>query len=342
MKPWFLLLAVGAGFLCQALRLPAAWLFGPLAVTAFFAVRGREIPVPPRFSYVLAQACIGTTLGAGLSLSTLHLMAGHAWVLVVAIVSILGASVLNGWLLCRWTHIDAPTAFLGTMPGGAGQMVAMSDSLNADTRLVVIMQYARLLLILGTLLLVGTFLFHSHAGLGGHRPAFPLPMGRQWLLLAAITAAGWAASRLEWIPAGTFLVPAIAYMALALCGYPPGRWPAGLLDAAYLLMGMRIGARFDPDTLTEIRKIFLPLLLTTLLLLLFCLGLACWLVWALKMQPSGAYLAATPGGLDSVAAVAADLHADTGIILTVQMARLLAVLVAGPWVVRFFVRRMAT
>ena len=50
--------------------------------------------------------------------------------------------------------------------------------------------------------------------------------------------------------------------------------------------------------------------------------------------PISAYLAATPGGLDSVAAVATELQGDTAVILTVHLVRLLCVLMAGPWLVR--------
>jgi uncharacterized membrane protein AbrB (regulator of aidB expression) len=46
------------------------------------------------------------------------------------------------------------------MPGGAGEMAAMSDSLRADSRLVVIMQYARLLVILASLALLTPFMSH--------------------------------------------------------------------------------------------------------------------------------------------------------------------------------------
>jgi hypothetical protein len=43
------------------------------------------------------------------------------------------------------------------------------------------------------------------------------------------------------------------------------------------------------------------------------------------LDPVSAYLAATPGGLDSVAAVAAELQGDTAVILTVHLVRLLCV-----------------
>jgi uncharacterized protein len=103
---------------------------------------------------------IGTALGAGFSPATLLTLPKHFSIFAFAVVFILLTSLFNGWLLTRRTRLDVATAFLGTMPGGAGEMAAMSESLRADSRLVVIMQYTRLLLILASLALVTPFLSH--------------------------------------------------------------------------------------------------------------------------------------------------------------------------------------
>jgi uncharacterized membrane protein AbrB (regulator of aidB expression) len=62
------------------------------------------------------------------------------------------------------------------------------------------------------------------------------------------------------------------------------------------------------------------------------------LAWILNremgLDPVSAYFAATAGGLDSVAAVAAELQGDTAVILTAHFVRLLCVLIFGPWLVR--------
>lgn len=71
----------------------------------------------------------------------------------VAVIFILLTSLFNGWALTRSTRLDVATALLGTMAGGAGEMAAMSDSLGADSPLVVIMQCTRLFLILAPLAL---------------------------------------------------------------------------------------------------------------------------------------------------------------------------------------------
>jgi membrane AbrB-like protein len=99
-------------------------------------------------------------------------------------------------------------------------------------------------------------------------------------------------------------------------------------------MGLQIGSRFEPSTGTEMKRLAGPLLATTAILMLCSVGLAAWLARALPLDAVSAYLAATPGGLDSVAAVASELHADSALIITVHLARLLAVLLLGPWLVK--------
>ena len=61
---------------------------------------------------------------------------------------------------------------------------------------------------------------------------------------------------------------------------------------------------------------------------------------ALKIDLLSAYLAVTPGGLDSVAAMATDLKADAALILAVHALRLISVLVIGPYLVQILARRL--
>jgi len=332
--------AVISGLIFQLLGLPAAWFFGPLAVTATFAVRGFGAIFIPRAPYLAAQAVIGTALGAAFSPHSLQMIARHWGVVGFVVVSILLTSLLNGWVLTWWARIDARTAFLGTMPGGAGEMAAMSDSLGADTRLVAVMQYVRLLIIIASLLVVPKMLAHFLPGPDAAQGAtlvLTVAPAFTWNglgLLLLLVGAGYLAGVWRKIPAGTLVVPALLYLALSFFGHAPGRFPYPVFALAYLTMGLQIGSRFEPSTLTQMRRLAVPLLATTAVLMLCSVGLAIWLARALPLDGVSAYLAATPGGLDSVAAVASELHADSALIVTVHLARLLGVLLLGPWLVR--------
>jgi membrane AbrB-like protein len=341
-RPLLVLSAIGLTFLFHALHLPGAWLFGPLAVSAFFAVRGWYAVKLPNPLYIAGQAVIGTALGAGFSAKTLYAIPQHAGIFTFAVVFILLTSLLNGWLLSRFTRLDAVTAFLGTMPGGAGSMAAMSDSLGADTRLVTAIQYVRLLIILASLAIAASIL-KAHAIPAASVPAavfFQATPFVAWkfAVLLALAATGWFAGMKTRIPAGSFLVPTLLYALLGWQGIQLGGWPWPLLAIAYGIMGLQIGGRFHADTITMIRSVILPVIGTTLLLLIGSLVLAFLVARLMHVDLVSSYLAATPGGLDSVAAVATDLHVDTTIVVSMHLVRLLAVLLFGPWLVKWSTR----
>ena len=252
--------AVLFAFALQSAHLPAAWLFGPLVASALFAVRSWYAVELPRSVYIAAQAVIGTALGAGFSPSTLLTLPGHISIFAFAVVFILLTSLFNAWILTRCTRLDVATAFLGTMPGGAGEMAAMSDNLRADSRLVVIMQYTRLLLILASLALATPFLSHLF-------PSTRVPQAVstalapatfvwwKFVFLGLLASIGWLTGMRTRIPAGTFLIPTLFYFLLEISGIQLGRWPWPLFATAYLVMGLQIGGRFRPSTLAAIRKI---------------------------------------------------------------------------------------
>jgi uncharacterized protein len=63
------------------------------------------------------------------------------------------------------------------------------------------------------------------------------------------------------------------------------------------------------------------------------------LVYAAGIDPLTAYLATSPGGIDSVAIIAASSKADMSFVMTMQAVRLVFVLIAGPPLARFLARR---
>src|SRR6201987_3377550 len=135
-------------------------------------VAGTNRPVIrfPLFLYRLAQSVIGVMLSFSITAKSLQTIAAN-WAPVIALVlAMLVLTTAIGIVLRRLTDLQPGTALLGTLPGGAGEMIAMSDSLGADARLVTVMQYGRLLAILATISVVGHFAGASVGG-GQHAPA---------------------------------------------------------------------------------------------------------------------------------------------------------------------------
>src|SRR5260370_41521756 len=171
-----------------ALGLPAAFLTGSLLVAAAFSITNRPVIRFPLFLYRLAQAVIGVMLSFSITAKSLATVGSDLVPVIALVVAMLVLTTIIGIVLQRLTDLQPGTALLGTLPGGAGEMIAMSDSLGADVRLVTVMQYGRLLAILATISLVGHFAGAS-AG-GGHPitrpPAVPLAEPLHYLISAIL------------------------------------------------------------------------------------------------------------------------------------------------------------
>jgi membrane AbrB-like protein len=244
-------------------------------------------------------------------------------------------SLAAGFLLARVAHLDGKTAALGTLPGAASGMLAMSGPLGADPRLVALMQYTRVLVVVVSAALVARY---GSATGGTAQQLQTTPQGAAfgapdaWLaygltvLVAALGA--WAGTRLR-LPAGALMGPLILGVVLEELGVTHLAWPPGVPQAAYLVLGVYVGLLFDRDSIGRAGRLFPFVLASTTGLVVACAGLG-WVLTALTgIDGLTAYLATTPGGIDSVAIMALGSGADAPLVLAIQMLRLFAVVIAG-------------
>jgi hypothetical protein len=106
-------------------------------------------------------------------------------------------------------------------------------------------------------------------------------------------------------------------------------------------VGWQVGSRFDRPILRHAFRALPSLVAGVLALLGLCAGLAALLVMVAGIDPLTAYLATSPGGIDSVAIIGMAGGADMSFVMAMQMARFLLVLIAGPWIARAVARSVA-
>lgn len=140
---WVMLLCASgaAALLADRVQVPAEWMFGPLVVALVWALIGRQhVRVPPVL-YVVAQTLIGLHLSARFDPGTLQAVKTGWWMIALVTTATVVFSVALGLLFARLTRLNAPTAALGLIAGGSAGIVATSDSLGADSRLVTYMHW---------------------------------------------------------------------------------------------------------------------------------------------------------------------------------------------------------
>jgi uncharacterized protein len=337
------LAVVAAGWLLSIAGMPVAWLIGPMIVAVALALRGAPPEPNPTFVFTGVQAVIGIALSASFTIDAVRPLADHWPMMLLTIVLVLGVSVAAGVALGRLASLDHATASLGTVPGGAAGMVAMSEEMGADPRIVAFMQYARVVLVVVSIAILARIVGHEEPGVAARAIAEgPLSAGQQLMVAPLLAVAGiWLGKRFR-LPSGALIGALVVGMLVGVLGWGPISFPPAVLSGAYLLLGARIGSRFDPTVLRRIRDL-LPWVLGFILLMTL---VSAALGWALA-EVTGidiitALLATSPGGMDGAMIAALDTGANVPLVLAVQISRLILMVIAGPIVVRHLVRRQAS
>ena len=337
----WMVLGVGsplAGLFAQGAGLPAGWLVGPMLIAIALALVWEKHPSVPRWGRIASLAVVGGVLASAFRPSVLPLISRHWLPVGLVVCGTLFLSLGAGLLLSSLVRIDRKTAALGALPGAASGMLAMSDPLGADARLVALMQYTRVIVVVVTATLVGRLMTGaapqpaSGQGLqAAPEGVDPLVQGTVQTCAVTVLVAvlgAWAGTRLR-LPAGALIGPLILGVALAELGMVHLAWPPGVPQAAYLVLGLWVGLLFDGASVKWAGRLFPFVLASAVGLVLACAALG-WALAALTgIDGMTAYLATTPGGIESVAIVALGTGADAPLVLAVQMLRLLAVVFAG-------------
>jgi len=115
--------------------------------------------------------------------------------------------------------------------------------------------------------------------------------------------------------------------------------PGWLLVMSYAVVGWRIGLHFTHDIVRAAARALPRILLSIVLLIGFSALLGLLLAKLGGVDPVTAYLATSPGGMDSVAIIAASTKVDVPFVMALQALRFFACVVAGPVLARFIVQR---
>jgi membrane AbrB-like protein len=346
---WIAILACSAaiGAVFAWLRVPAALLLGPTLAGIAVAASGGTARVP-NAAFLLAQGVIGCMIANMAPLAIAGELLSRWPVFVFGVLAVIAVSTFLGWWMTRMRILPGTAVLWGSTPGAAMAMVVMAEAHGADARLVAFMQYLRVAVVVAGASIVARVwnLNPSHAIAGDQAHAmashalasvvwFP---SVHWLplleTLALATLGPLLAHRLN-IRSGALLIPLGAGLLLNHLGWLVFELPPWLLGLSYAVVGWSIGLRFTRPLLAHVAKAFPRVLACNVTLIALCGVLAGVLVFAAGVDPLTAYLAMSPGGVDSVAIIAASSKVDVPFVMAMQTTRLIAVIFLAPIITRY-------
>lgn len=339
--------ALALGWLFDRAQIPVAWLCAPMVVgIAWALIRGRCQKLPPSFG-IVGQVIIGLSAAAHFPLHTLALASTHAGPLLLIVLITGSMSLLNGYLLGRWAGIDRGTAFLGCIPGAASSIVAMSEEMGADAIAVAVLQYLRLLLVVflvpaSVRLLFPTDSLTQAIATIPTQTTLPVPMLLNLLVLAGCGILGtWCGKRLRF-PSPTFLGPLLVGL-IVFWGLPLYQFqvPNSAFNGGMLFVGLSIGLRFDWQSARKLMKALVIETGLVIVLIFACLVAGYGFHLITGIDTMTAVLGSTPGGMSVMIASAVEYSSNSGLVLAMQMTRLLIILLIGPWLAASLLKDVA-
>jgi membrane AbrB-like protein len=114
--------------------------------------------------------------------------------------------------------------------------------------------------------------------------------------------------------------------------------PEWLLALAYAAIGWSVGLKFNKEIFLLALKTLPQIIASIIGLIVVCALLALGVTQVLPLDFMTAYLATSPGGLDTVAIIAAGTRADMSFIMAMQTLRLFTILLTGPMIARLISR----
>jgi membrane AbrB-like protein len=325
--------------LLEIVGLPAALLLGPMIAGIALATSGGQIRAP-RLPVQAAQAIVGCMVARAITGDIVFAFLKD-WPLFLGVVlAIVATSSLLGWMIGRFEVLPGTTAIWGTSPGAASAMMVLAGSFGADARLVAFMQYTRVVCVAGLASVVGWVWVDPAVGATPHVAWFPAIAWPDFAATLAVVASGVVVSAGLRMPAGALLVPMVGGAVIEGTGLAQLTLPPWLLALSYAFLGWSVGLGFTRAILAHARRALPQVLLATFAIIAVSGGLAVVLVRAAGIDPLTAYLATTPGGMDTVAIIASSSAVDISFVMALQTLRLVIVILAGPPLARLIAQRL--
>lgn len=322
-------ISVLLGWLFNLWHVPAAWILAAIISSGAMAlITGEDLQVNRTF-YNMSRGFIGMMAALPLTVVPLGQLVGFLPAAVTMSFVTIMVGIVGGLLLHRAQprDVSSETGILSMLPGGASLMPALADELGADFRYVALTQYLRLLVVSVSLPAV-VALLDTPAGKGAD---LTVEGETTWWIIAlvlAIALLGEKLGKLLHLPATAVLGPLLLTVLVSFV-LPEGHTLEPLYVfkvMAFLSIGWVCGGGLSLPAL----KAFAKQLPATVLFIVVIIGICAATAWPLTkwlhISYFEAYLATSPGALETVLALSAEGGAGPAVI-AVQLTRLIAVLV---------------
>jgi len=313
-----LALGLAGGLAAWLLRVPLAWMIGPMVATAAASAGGIDLaPVPG--GRQLGQAVVGVAIGLRMTPAVLSGTLSLAPAIALATLGVVAVTTAAAFLLRPLARVDARTAFFATAAAGMADMALVARRHGGDADAVATVHAIRVfvvVLVVPVLVVAfGTGGSIEDAAVAGAHPAAWL------LLLPGAVLCAWALTPLGF-PNPWLVGPMLGAAAFAALEPFRAAVPWAALLVAQLVIGIALGVRFRRESLARLPRVALGGLAVALALVAAAAAGGAALAHATGLPYAAAFLAVAPAGITEMVLTAKIMRLDTTAVTAFQIVRI--------------------
>ncbi len=306
----FLLALTGVGIF-QYFDFPLPWLLGAI-LPLVIASKGTRLPiVAPTKLVHPSRGMLGVAIGGSFTPALLQEIDVYLVSLLFMLPFLVLVLLAGRFYYHRVVGLDKESAVFCAFPGGLLEMTILSESAGANVKSVILAHTTRVLLIIYSIpFLIQFFTAYDLSGNfvnpGGELPFDPL----QASIVVGSSVFGWYLVKTIGLSGASIVGPMTACALIYMNGWIDYKLPGWLLNAAQMVLGMRVGLSLKDITFGDIRR-HVTYSIGFFVLLMAISLITAYLVYLVTGLPLIAtFLAYVPGGQAemNVIAIVVGLH----------------------------------
>lgn len=301
-----------------------------IVISMVYARKINELKIN-NFSNNLSQIIIGCFIGSSFNFSQIFSAGIPFYFLATISLLLIFLSLAIGLIATKSKFLPGTTGIWGMLPGAAPVMIILSKNQNAEPGLVSFIQYTRVVLV--------SFLAAIIIIINNHEEMHPILYENDSLNIKVILYFSGAflinilALKLYKKKSFIFIISIMYSIIISSLGISIVI-PNIILSIGFIILGWSIGLNFSSEIIYAAKKSFFRVITLIAILILLSYFLSFLLIYFFHIDPLTAYLATSPGGIDSIAILASGTSAVLPIVISFQIVRFLILLFFGEKMVK--------
>ncbi|MFC0270795.1 AbrB family transcriptional regulator [Metabacillus herbersteinensis] len=324
------------GLIFLFLNWPLPWILGPMTTLILWKSSTYRDVYCPNLLKNSSFIILGIYFGLSFTKETFLTVGPYLFPFLLTTCILVAISIANSIIISKFTNVDVVTSVFASIPGGLSEMVAASESLNANTALVTIFQTVRLLTVVFLVPFSVLHLFPTDMRGGPFETVSAEEVSSVfsygWFILCGFV--GWLLRKK--LPAAFVIAPLLTTGVLNVLEVSLPGIPVLLLIFAQLTIGISLGSKITIQDIVKGGKYCGFYFGSTIILILVSFGLGYLLSAQTVLDLPTAMLSLAPGGLVEMVLTATAVKADPAIVSSLQFIRLLFIIIVVPALLKWW------